>query len=1136
MIKPFSMSARTWTGIALAVLVALGALLRWWGVNWPPLHPDEWTWRIVEHISHGHPYFPFKGLWHQALFMLLGLCYWPVSWVVEAWQSLVGPAGAAGGQVDYLLYGRVMVGLLSALNAWAAYSLLRRAVDSRTGALAAALLIAVCPLLVAQAHYHTVDAPLALAVTLCLIAAVNLYQQGRWWDYLLCGLAAGITITTKVNALVILGPVGLAVLLRNLEHGGRWPRSWLLLPLVLVLGLAAGLIIGYPGFIFGDNLFELYGNMAATYTKARYSATASFMESPLGDRLAWSALTFGHAIGWEIVGLYLVGLALALWRRQKAIWIIGSYPLLFYFPYVFLANRMAERDLPSLVPSLVVVAVFALVFAARRWLPAKAAAPLVGVVALGLALSPLMTSARVGYLFWQRDTRHQARDWIIDTLEPDALVFYGRYSPEKFQHRRGHIASDKAGYYRRRHAYLVHSSTDSDREYYVFSGKARTRRGQFFNRLDAEFQKVKVFDLKARGPQDLAPGRRLFPIFASPELTLYSGHKPRVITQPLPLVHPTRRAAAPYFMSYTNHGYYSLDDASAVLTGRGRLTRVLRTPAPLVEAEVEIINLGKRVTKVKFSQGPWPARSRRLYPGQIWRAAFQPTAWPWFVGRVYPFTISAYPVQPVLMRLFTDPLVMGWRALERGEFQKAAARLRRAVAAHPQAVMPRALLAAALLQSGDLAGAQKVWPVDGGGIEPLVKLAESRAPRDQWLAQMASFTGYYPDLLLNALTRRYRFNCWPAGPSEQRFTGMDYSVMVIPLEGKEAPGSLTVIRLHDYLPPRDMQAEVVLSWRGSLGADGVKKVMVWMKPAGPGPAGQGQKVELKATDLSSPTGRKTLRLAMRPGDPAQRWSLHLRVSGKRNVRVESLKVTVEPRALLFASARWVLLARGRLLLAADQLAPAAKLLARLAALDPGFTPALKPQVRALLQAGRKDAAAARLKQALPYLDGRVGLLAWGADLAAELNAGQVKAAYDQALAAHRAPHRVGASFANGMRLRGYDISSRRVPAGGTVKLRLVWDFTRRPQRNITVFTHLVGPGGRLNYDHFLDHGRVRMDRGRPGRVVVENLVLKIPPKQAPGAYELEVGMYWGKKRQAVTAGPGQGGDILRLGKVEVTAP
>lgn len=174
-----------------------------------------------------------------------------------------------------------------------------------------------------------------------------------------------------------------------------------------------------------------------------------------------------------------------------------------------------------------------------------------------------------------------------------------------------------------------------------------------------------------------------------------------------------------------------------------------------------------------------------------------------------------------------------------------------------------------------------------------------------------------------------------------------------------------------------MQAEVVLSWRGSLGADGVKKVVVWMQPAGPGPAGQGQKVELKATDLSSPTGRKTLRLAMRPGDPAQRWSLHLRVSGKRNVRVESLKVTVEPRALLFASARWVLLARGRLLLAADQLAPAAKLLARLAALDPGFTPALKPQVRALLQAGRKDAAAARLKQALPYLDGRVGLLAWG---------------------------------------------------------------------------------------------------------------------------------------------------------------
>lgn len=334
----------------------------------------------------------------------------------------------------------------------------------------------------------------------------------------------------------------------------------------------------------------------------------------------------------------------------------------------------------------------------------------------------------------------------------------------------------------------MHSPTDSDREYYVFSGRARTRRGRFFNRLDAEFQKVKVFDLKATGPQDLAPGRRLFPIFASPGLTLYSGHKPRVITQPLPLVHPTRRAAPPTSCPTPTTGTTASTTPAPCSPARAASPGCC-APGPLVEAEVEIINLGKRVTEVKFSQGPWPARSRELYPGQIWRAAFKPTAWPWFVGRVYPFTLSAYPVQPVLMRLFTDPLVMGWRALERGEFQKAAGRLRRAVAAHPQAVMPRALLAAALLQSGDLPGAQKVWPVDGGGIEPLVKLAESRAPRDQWLAQMASFTGYYPDLLLNALTRRYRFNYRPAGPPEQRPAGMDYSVMVTPWRGKRRPAA-----------------------------------------------------------------------------------------------------------------------------------------------------------------------------------------------------------------------------------------------------------------------------------------------------------------------------------------------------------
>ena len=309
-----------------------------------------------------------------------------------------------------------------------------------------------------------------------------------------------------------------------------------------------------------------------------------------------------------------------------------------------------------------------------------------------------------------------------------------------------------------------------------------------------------------------------------------------------------------------------------------------------------------------------------------------------------------------------------------------------------------------------------------------------------------------------------------------------------------------------------------------------------MGAMGPGPANGGRKVELKASDFTSPSGRKVLSLDLPPGDPAQRWALHLRVLGRQAVRVESLKVTVDPRALLRSSARWALLARGRLLLAGGQAGQAAKVLGRLAAMAPGFIEAFRPQVTALIKAKDKAAAAARLKEALPHLTGRPDLLSWGAARAGELGAKEVKAAYEKALAALQAPHKVGALFANGLRLRGFDISASTVKAGGSLKLRLVWTIEGRPVRNISIFTHLVGPGGALNYDHLLAGGKARMDRGQPGRVVVEELILKIPPKQAPGPYEIEVGLYWNKKREQVTEGPGQGGDILRLGKVEVTAP
>lgn len=1135
MINVFA-SAKSRIALTLGGLIVLAVGLRLWGVDWPSLHPDEWSTRIVRHFYEGNFYYPHKHLWHHLMYIVLALFYYPVDWVISGVVELLGPAGASSGGVDLLLYGRVMICLMGGLNVWALYRLFKRLHDSTAGALAAAAIFAVSPLLVAQSHYHTVDAPLALAVTFALWSAVYMYQDGGLRSYLVAGLVFGLAVTTKVNAIIIIGSYVLAHVLAILERRSTWTKWALVQPGLFAGGGLVGLILGNPGFILDSrNFFENFLIHADKWVKPRYGSVDGFMDTPLGDRITWALGTISDAIGWEIVILFALGLGIAIWQRKKALWVVASFPFIYFFPYLLVANRMAERDMTPLVPALICLAAYAVVFVSERLTPKKAVAWVVGLATLALMFTPLTRSLRTSYVYWQGDTRHQARDWMIDTMPRDSVVFTAGYAPTDFGMVRAKYLSPKPEYYRRPHAFLIDSSLQEDREYYSYSGKPRSTKGVFMSKVPGWFQEMKVFDLKAADLSQQRPGRRLFPIFASPVLTIYSGHPKREIVQPLPLVHPTRRASVGYLMSYTNHTAYSLDDAGGFLSSAGKTTRTLRTPVPLALAEVELINLGHRVSDVKFSQGPWQCDTRKMHPGQIWRNILEPVQWPWFMERVYPFSMKAYPEMPILMRVVSDPLVIGWRALERSDFKTAVRALTIAQAKNPKALMPRALLAAAYLHTDRAEDAAELLRGQEEALTGLAKLAASDTDQDKWLKDLAAFTGYYPDLLMAGLTRRYSFAYPPMGPISQKTPGPGYTVTTSPPEGDNSTAKHTLFQLHDYFPPRAMNARLTLAWKGAIKAGDLEKVVVEMVGSGPGSPGLRFSKTLSASELASPTGRKVVRFAVKPTDPAQRWRLRLSVTGQRQVRVESLSLGLDPRVLLRDSARWALYAAGRVLLAGGQKAKAADVLAKLAAFDPGFVIALPVQVEALQAAGRKPQADMRLEQALKSLDLREDLLTWGVEAAAKLGAESIRAAYERKLSAFKAQEEVGALFSNGMRLDGYSISARKVRPGEELKLRLVWRFDQRPQRNIAIFTHLVMGGGVLNYDHLLDQGRLRMDRRHPGEVVAEEVVLKISPKAKPGRYVVEVGLYWGKKRIRVTRGPGKGQDILRLGEVEVEA-
>ena len=1124
--------------LTVAALVLLAAGLRWWGANWPPFHPDEWTVRVVQAVARGELYLPHPIVWHQAVFILLGYLYGPIDFILAGFQNLLGQAGSATAQLPFLLYGRVMVGALAALNVWAIYRLWLRLHPWRAGGVAAAALLAVCPLLVAQSHYLTVDAPLALAITFCLWSAVELYQTGRWWTWLVAGLAAGLAITTKSNALVVLGCFGLAHALHVLDRKPRWYLWLLAQPALGFVGLAAGMCLGYPGYLFGEaGPIARYLTLGAKFTAPRYHVSASFLESPFGDRLSWSARTITDAVGWELVILFALGLALAVWQKRRTVWIVASYPFLFYVPYVVFGNRVGERDVPSMVPSLILLSVYALAWLGQRVSrrPALQAAAL-GVVTLGLAICPLLGSIETSYLYWQDDTRITSGQWAEANLPPGARLHVYGYQPAGLMHHETPYLHAKRPqkYYSPRN-FLTRSSTAEDRYFYGYSGEPHSARGRFVADMDQNFLLMKEFDLKTPTPADRRPGRLKFPLFVDPYIKIYAGRPPRAISQPLALLHPSAHSEAPYRIAYTNHPDYSLDEAVGVCDESGELTRVLRPPDEPELVEVELVNLGRGMTRVCFSQGPLQGETLYLHPAQTWRTWLKPQNWPVPVLRVYPFSIQADPPQPVLMRVISDPLAMGLSALERGEWERARGVLASARAASPEAVAPAGLLAAALCELGKTQEAAGLLAGREKALEDLAALAASDLPPDQWLAKLESFTGYYPDLLLNGLTRRYRIDRYPL-PRWHQERGLTHvnpgcTVRVSSLPREQGPGSLALVKTYDVFPALPLKLKAHLTWPISDQAG--QGPMAELSAARFGPAGERTTPPVPLEPgAAACAGLMEVDLDLPAGLPEDHWELRLVNFGNNRVRVAALEVMVDPRRLVSSQARWALLARARVLVSQGQGAKAAEVLETVARISPGFLPALPDTIKVLVAQGRDQALADCLAAALPHLGSRPDLLGRGKQVLEKLGHGGLAGKYAELLNRLRPAATVGARFENGAGLAGYTLSGREVKPGGELSLTLYWHFDSAAPFDPTIFTHLNREGGQLNFDHRLAGGARTMDRVRAGEVVVDQVALKVPPEAKPGEYRLSVGLYWEQTRLAIVQGPGQG-DGLDLGLVKV---
>jgi hypothetical protein len=425
-----SMRRGPW-GILIVVLAAAAALRAiGLGFGLPAVYnPDEVAImnRAMGLAPNGfNPHnFLYPSLYFYALFAWEG-AWFVVGHLIGVFDSLASFERAFFVDPTRIyLAGRALSVVCGVATVWATWRLGAR-LFGRTAGLVAALLLAVAPLAVRDAHYVKHDVPVVLLIVLTHAAiADEIWRPDRrrraWWP----GLLAGLAMSTHYYAVFLAVPLALYALLP------AWPDEPLA-PRVRRLALAAAsaaiaFLAASPFLLVeaGTALRDIVANRQIVVDRA---TTAHGLFGSLGFYLAWLV---NDGAGRLTSALALAGLIIAArdavgspgTARRARVALVVAFPVVFL---LFIANTVpASRYLGPVVPFVAVLAGAATsALLAREGLTRGLG---YGVLACALA-EGTVASLRTDLFFRATDTRTEARAWIERSIPDGASVLVQPYS------------------------------------------------------------------------------------------------------------------------------------------------------------------------------------------------------------------------------------------------------------------------------------------------------------------------------------------------------------------------------------------------------------------------------------------------------------------------------------------------------------------------------------------------------------------------------------------------------------------------------------------------------------------------------------------------------------------------------------
>jgi len=292
--------------------------------------------------------------------------------------------------------------------------------DTRIAALAATL-VAIAPPFVVLGRLITPDAFVVFFAMACVYFAARIFQEGRTWQYVAAGIAAGLAASSKYNGGLVVVSIAAAHVLRYGWAGWKVPAIYAALACA-----SLAFVAGTPYAVIDYRTFAEFVIIDGRH----YAGGHPGME---GDTLRWylNYMATTAAVAYALAALEI---GRGIVRRSKPILVLAAFPIA-YFTFIALFVVRNDRTLHPLIPLAFLLAASGLV---RGWDRARGLHPEVtrspaiaglAILVVAMVVQPAIHTIADMKALFSIDSRETARRWIADNLPRGSRIAIESYSP-----------------------------------------------------------------------------------------------------------------------------------------------------------------------------------------------------------------------------------------------------------------------------------------------------------------------------------------------------------------------------------------------------------------------------------------------------------------------------------------------------------------------------------------------------------------------------------------------------------------------------------------------------------------------------------------------------------------------------------